>query len=307
MGVLGLRIDVCTFEGLKKGVLPIVEALRRRRLRATFFPTIGPDRSGRAVLRIFRKKGFLSKMVRTRAVSLYGWRTLLHGTLLPAPRIGQRLGDVLRRTAGEGHEVGVHAWDHVRWQDSLDHLPESVLHDDYAQAVEAFEKVVGRPPESTAAPAWITSEAGLLQAERFGFRYASDTRGTGPFRPILRGKSSTVPQVPITLPTLDEVLGRDGATAETFSSQVFNSLRPDGANVLCVHAESEGRAYLGVFESFLERCLSLGWEIVPLEELLSRQKGELPGLPVVRGDVPGRAGQVSIQGVALDRQAHGQP
>ncbi len=155
---------------------------------------------------------------------------------------------------------------------------------------------MGRPPAATAAPAWITSDTALGLAERLGFKYASDTRGSGPFRPIVGGKPSSLPQVPITLPTLDEALGREGATAEMFSKQILESLREDASNVLCVHAESEGRSYLPMLESLLDRALRLGWEIVPLEELLARQTGPLPGLPVTRGLVPGRAGQVSIQG-----------
>src|SRR6185312_10494962 len=42
-----------------------------------------------------------------------------------------------------------------------------------------------------------------------GFRYASDTRGTGPFLPLSAEGGGVVPQLPTTLPTFDELIGRD--------------------------------------------------------------------------------------------------
>src|SRR2546422_3343829 len=83
--IVGLRIDVCTYQGFRQGVPRLLDALAKRKIRATFFPAMGPDRSGRAVLRFFRKKGFLTKMLRTGAARMYGVRTALYGTLLPAP------------------------------------------------------------------------------------------------------------------------------------------------------------------------------------------------------------------------------
>lgn len=293
---LGLRIDACTYQGVRQGVLPLLEALRRRELRATLFPSMGPDRSGLAVLRLIKKRGFLGKMLRTNAASMYGLRTALYGTVLPAPHVARRCGEVLRRAVGEGHEVGIHAWDHVRWQDRLDRLSAAVIRADYEQAVEAFATATGSPPRCTAAPAWLASDASLAALEGFGFRYASDTRGRSPFLPAMSGGSSTVPQVPITLPTLDEVLGLKGATAADFADRVLRDLVPGKGNVLCVHAEAEGRTYLGAFEKLLDRALEQGWRVLPLGELLPPEPGSLPRCAVERGLVEGRAGVVSVQG-----------
>jgi len=58
-------------------------------------------------------------MLRTKAASLYGWKTALYGTLLPAPMIALSFPDGVRRILDEGHEVQLHAWDHRCWQDDL--------------------------------------------------------------------------------------------------------------------------------------------------------------------------------------------
>ena len=81
---------------------------------------MGPDNSGRAILRVFRNRGFLSKMFRTKAVSMYGTRTILSGTLLPSRPIALSFPGIIRDLKARGFEVGVHGYDHVRWQDHLD-------------------------------------------------------------------------------------------------------------------------------------------------------------------------------------------
>src|ERR1700724_2608370 len=86
---VALKIDVDTFRGTRDGVPARLDDLAAAGVRAAFFFPLGPAHSGRAVLRIFRKRGFLAKMLRTNAARMYGWRTALYGTLLPAPDIGR--------------------------------------------------------------------------------------------------------------------------------------------------------------------------------------------------------------------------
>jgi len=84
---VALRVDVDTRRGLEEGVPRLLALLRRLDLRASFFVTMGPDRSGRAIRRALRPS-FLLKMWRTNPLRLYGLRTLLSGTLLPARLVG---------------------------------------------------------------------------------------------------------------------------------------------------------------------------------------------------------------------------
>ena len=210
---LGLRVDTCTYEGLREGIPPLLDLFRRLRVRASFFVVMGPDRSGMAIFRAFRRRGFVGKMMRTGAVSMYGWRTLLRGTLLPAPLTGSANAGILRRIADEGHEVGIHGWDHVFWHDRIGTLGRGTIDHHLRRAREAFERALGVPPRCTASPGWVCSEESLLAQESLQLAYASDTRGTRIFLPRVGGRVLATPQVPITLPTLDEMLGRDGVTA----------------------------------------------------------------------------------------------
>ena len=70
MPVLGLRVDVDSYDGAREGVPALLRLFERARVRATFFVSVGPDRWGRAALRALTKPGFLAKMLRTNAPSL---------------------------------------------------------------------------------------------------------------------------------------------------------------------------------------------------------------------------------------------
>jgi hypothetical protein len=78
-----LKVDVDTLRGTREGVPRLVGLLRRMHIPATFLFSLGPDHTGRALRRMFRR-GFLSKVRRTSVASHYGIRTLLYGTLLLA-------------------------------------------------------------------------------------------------------------------------------------------------------------------------------------------------------------------------------
>ena len=116
---LALKIDVNTWRGTLQGVPRLVEILRRQRADASFLFSLGPDHTGRAVRRAFRP-GFMKQLRRTSAVSRYGIKTLMYGTLLPGPDIGRRGADIMRATRDAGFEAAIHCWDHVKWQDGIE-------------------------------------------------------------------------------------------------------------------------------------------------------------------------------------------
>jgi len=291
---LAIKVDVDTLKGYLEGVPRLLDILGRRDLRASFFFSFGPDNSGRAVCRVFRK-GFIGKMLRTGAPGTYGLKTLLYGTLLPAPLIVPRDPGIFRRVLSEGHEGGIHAWDHVTWQDKLDRMPEAMIREHFKRAFEMFRDFSGREPRCCAAPAWKATASSLAMQDGYGFDYCSDTRGVSPFIPRMEGRVFMTPQVPTTLPTMDELLGTDGIGEGNFNSRLIGLMSP-GLNVHTVHAEMEGGSRLGLFEELLDRCLELGADITGVGEALGRlEKESLPVTAVVQRTIPGRAGKVAVQ------------
>lgn len=302
MVAISLRVDVDTLEGSIKGIPALLRMLDRHRMRAGFYFSMGPDNSGKALRRVFRK-GFLAKMRRTGAGRLYGFKTMLYGTLLPAPTIFQRARAELRSAKEAGHEVGLHAWDHVQYHDLLDRKSRTWLEDWYARAHDAFADVFGRPARAAVSPAWRCNDDTLLIQEGYGLDYAGDCRGTAPFYPVVAGRRLNTLQIPTTLPTLDELLGLEGRSASQVSQEVLGLLKEDALNVYALHTEVEGGALAEAFNGFLSGLEALGVRVRTHEEWLPELlASKPPARTVLRKELPGRAGWVSFEGEIVPQQ-----
>ena len=296
---IALKIDVDTLRGTREGVPALVRALQQAGAGATFLFSLGPDHTGRAIRRVFRK-GFIGKVSRTSVLEHYGLRTLLYGTLLPGPDIGARAGGEMRAVRDAGFEVGIHCYDHVSWQDLVTRRDADWTAQQMRLAAERFEAVFGTAAQVHGAAGWQMNDAALELEEQYGFAYASDTRGTGPFVPLLGRRRSRVPQLPTTLPTLDELIGLDGVTAENVHKPLLGRTHAPGgeSEVFTLHAELEGMKLLPVLMRLLAGWLAQGHELVSLATLCSTLDiGSLPGCAVREGTVPGRSGRLACQQV----------
>ncbi len=290
---VGLRIDVDTFRGTQEGVPNLLKVLAEHRVKGTFFFSAGPDNMGRNIWRLFRPE-FLGKMWRTKATKLYGWDILLRGTFWRGPLIGKRLGHLFKAAASEGHELGLHAWDHYRWQTHIGRMASEAIYRDLLQGVEIICDSAGLSPVCSAAPGWRSTDSALLEKAKFAFRYNSDCRGTSIFYPVVEGKTLSQPQIPTTLPTFDEVLGREGVDQENYNKHLISLMGEESLNVLTIHAEVEGMSYLGLFRGFLQQLQRQEGHMVPLGELLPTA-GQIAGAAIGRQRVEGREGWVSVQ------------
>lgn len=294
---LALKIDVDTFRGTREGVPKLVEILKRHDAGATFLFSLGPDHTGRAIKRALRP-GFMQKVGRTSVVSHYGVRTLLYGTLLPGPDIGRRCAPILRGVRDAGFEVGIHTWDHVKWQDGVAHADAKWTMWQMARAAQRFQEVFGEEAQVHGAAGWQMNVHAYRATQSLGFRYASDTRGTHPFIPVIRAEIVACPQFPTTLPTLDELIGLDGVTEANVAERVLALTQEDRReHVFTLHAELEGMKLSGVFEKLVVGWRAQGYELVPMRSLVEQaEPAKLPLHSIVEEPVPGRSGTLSVQG-----------
>lgn len=289
--LLALKVDVDTCRGTREGVPRMVEVLKKHGAGATFLFSLGPDHTGRAIRRAFRP-GFFSKVQRTSVVSHYGVRTLLNGTLLPGPDIGRACAEVLRRTREQGFEVGIHCWDHVRWQDFVARRDAGWTEREMALAFDRFEKIFRTPARTWGAAGWQTNRYAAW-VEELRCDYASDTRGRGPFLPLWDGVRIGCPQLPTTLPTLDEIMGLH----QDVAGHVLALTEKPADHVFTAHAEIEGGRLAGEFERLLEGWKRQGYRIASTRSLFESLEAErLPRCEVVFGEVPGRSGTLALQG-----------
>lgn len=292
MTTLALRIDVDTLRGTLEGVPRLLELLDRHGVSATFFFSLGPDNMGRHLWRLLDPT-FACKMLRSRAASLYGWNILLAGTFWPGRPIAGAAGHVIQAADGAGHEIGLHAWDHHRWQMRADRMTLAELQEETRRGFDALASLLGRPPTCSAAAGWKSNALALAAKESFGFRYNSDCRGHCLFVPMVDGRACTI-QVPTTLPTFDEMIGNDGTSVDNYNERLLAMVRPERLNVLTIHAEVEGIVHAGLFADFLDDCRTRSTEIVPLGNLVDARAEVPPGV-IVPGRTAGRAGTMAWQ------------
>jgi len=294
---LTLKIDVDTHAGLANGVPILRDCLASHGIRASFFVVCGPDRMGRRLARLLRPR-FVWKLLRTRAARVYGWRTLLSGTLLPARPVAAAFPDLLCGLVRAGHEVAIHGHDHARWQDDLPRLTAAEVAAEVKQARAIYRAALGTDARGFAAPGWRCTPASLAAIDDAGFAYRSDTRGTCPYRPAADGRVFRVPEIPTTLPTLDELYGAVGRDPATLADYVAGRIRPGVLNVHTIHAELEGGPHLDVLEALLSRVAGRSRFVRLCDEAEALVSADLPICTVRDGEVPGRPLPVAMQGPA---------
>ncbi|MCK9197153.1 MAG: polysaccharide deacetylase family protein [Syntrophales bacterium] len=254
---LGLKIDVDTWEGMKKGVPRLLDSLSELAIKGTFYLSMGPDASGLAVLQLLKNPRFLKKMLRSNAPGLYGFKTALYGTLLPSPMIALSFPELVRRIMAEGHEVQFHAWDHRRWQDGLPRRSEQWIRDWFAKGMTAFQNVTGQKASSFGAPAWLIDDRVLKIVGDYGFSYLSCTRASEPFL----HEGLMIPEIPSDLPCFEE-LG-----VKMAGDNILSLLANGGLHVLPVHAEVEGGIWNAHFMHLIAEIKEMSYKFSRLNEI----------------------------------------
>jgi peptidoglycan/xylan/chitin deacetylase (PgdA/CDA1 family) len=205
----------------------------------------------------------------------------------------------MRAVRDAGFEVGLHAWDHVKWQDGVADAGVRWTERQMLLARKRFEEIFGEPARAHGAAGWQMNLHALRFTQRLGFDYCSDTRGRCPFIPVWRAEVVACPQLPTTLPTLDELIGTNGITKDNVAEHILGLTheRPSAGHVYTLHAELEGGKFAGAFEAMLSGWSRQGYELVSLRALAETlDLKNLPRNEIAIDSVPGRSGSLAMQG-----------
>jgi peptidoglycan/xylan/chitin deacetylase (PgdA/CDA1 family) len=306
--LLVLKIDVDTYRGTLEGVPNLVAMLTKHAAGATFLFSLGPDHTGWAMRRALRP-GFFQKVSRTSVVEHYGFKTLMYGVLLPGPDIGGTKGALEMRAARDaGFECGIHTWDHVRWQDNVRGKDVQWTDSMMKKSEQRYAQVFGEAPHTHGAAGWQMNEHAFRRHDAQGYAYASDGRAmllddgamadpqAGPYR--LTDMRHI--QMPTTLPTLDELLGREVDGAELTTQNIAAHLLKLTAqnrrdHVYTLHAELEGQKLAPIFEQLLSGWKAQGYQLASMADYYEKIKHDpLPEYPVQWGELPGRSGELIV-------------
>ncbi len=298
--IVALKVDVDTDRGTREGVPALAALLEEFSAPASFLFSLGPDNTGKAIRRVFRP-GFFQKVSRTSVVQMYGIRTLLNGTLLPAPHIGSRHAEVMRNVRDAGFETGIHCYDHFKWQDHLFKMSLQQVRDEFARARTEYRRIFGQDAATAGAPGWQATANSRQVYDEAELLYASDTRGESAFFPEIDGRVFKTLEIPSTLPTFDELLGWPEFPEEKIVAHYVSLLREDRPNILTIHAEIEGMMKRPLFRELMSELSDKGVRFVRMDDLareILADRETVPVLPLVMTEIDGRSGLVATQGVA---------
>jgi undecaprenyl phosphate-alpha-L-ara4FN deformylase len=308
---LTLKIDVDTYRGTREGVPNLVRMLHEAGADATFLFSLGPDHTGWALRRALRP-GFFQKVSRTSVVEHYGLKTLMYGVLLPAPDIGRDCAAEMRTVRDAGFECGIHTWDHVVWQDNVRKRGGAWTTSLMQRAFDRFTGIFGAAPRTHGAAGWQMNPHAFRQLDAFGFDYASDGRAqlnddgsladpaAGPYRITDAGKALSCIQLPTTLPTLDELLGRTvgGCVIDpsNIAATVLSLTAMPRDHVFTLHAELEGQKLAPILNQLLAGWKAQGYTLGSMAGHHAKIRDQaLPLGEVSWGNLPGRSGDLIVQ------------
>lgn len=283
---IALKVDADTYRGTLSGVPALIELLQRYDAHGTFFFSLGPDHGGRE-----NRPHSLNRY--------YDLSTRLYGRLLPAPNIGSRCTEILRKTRESGFEVGIHAWDRVNWEQKIQTAENPWVEAEMNKACNGFADIFSETARAHGAAGWRMNRHALRLTQRLGFAYASDCRGNHPFIPVIDGEIVACPQLPTTLPTLDEILALEpGNSPEQAADRILQlSSAIPGDHVFTLRAELEGMKFATTLERLLAEWKNHDYQIVALRDIYSTLNiNELPRHSVDFSEIPGRPGPRMTQG-----------
>jgi peptidoglycan/xylan/chitin deacetylase (PgdA/CDA1 family) len=287
---VALRVDVQTLRGLREGVPNLMRLFSEFQVRASFFFPMGRDLSGRRPVQAWRSRRHL------------GFASLAYGTLLIPPALGRVSKQWLVTARQNGHEVGLFGLSPLIWARRLAHAESDWVQRECGALWARYTDEVADEPIALATPAWQINPALMAELDRSRFAFSSLTRGKLPYRPILQGERSGVPEIPTTLPTVDEMLQHGGVNDHNVHEFLYaESCRvlPAG-HVFAASAEREGLDRLGLMEKLLVMWKGQEGSLRALGDLL--QEADMATLPehqIGWGRVTGSTDHMAIQSIEV--------
>ena len=179
-------------------------------------------------------------------------------------------------------------------------------------AQDRFTDIFKTPALTHGAAGWQMSRHALRLTTELGFLYCSDGRAqlpaATPHFPVFQAEIIDCPQIPTTLPTLDELVGLDGCTEANVHERLLAmtaaappritaAQEPMCVHVFTLHAELEGLKLGDTLARLLNGWREQGYQLISLGQMCDTlDLAKLPRHEMIRGEVSGRSGTLMVQG-----------
>ena len=199
-----IRIDVDSARDV--ALLPeLLDLLLLLDVKATFFVTTGPDRLALNLFKYITNPRSSIRFIKSKPLR-YGSHSL--NGLLRKTQVETACPEVLLRILKEGHEIGLHGYDHYAWIRNLRSMDETRIKELISNGLEALKAVTGADIRGFASPGFTVTNAFLRAIDALGFDYSSDFKSNkpmSPFYPQTETKGDSVLQVPVSMDSIGEL------------------------------------------------------------------------------------------------------
>ena len=266
MKYAGLRVDI---DGVRDTeVLPVLlDMLNRQGIKATFFVTSGPDKTA------WNMRHYLNPrtLIRRKAFKRYGLH-LLNGLLVKRQVLKSKNIDLI---LDNGHELGLHGYDHYNWMNKLDAKSGEAIGALIARGVELFERAFGFYPKSFASPGFKVTPDFLSVLDDFEFNYASDFVAAEAFYPEIDGRVCRTLQIPVSMRSIGE-LEECGFSDAEIRQEVMEKLSRCSPFIFYCHPSYEPVFKPALLDRILT-CMASTTQVTTLDNIASRVKEKLNG------------------------------
>jgi undecaprenyl phosphate-alpha-L-ara4FN deformylase len=213
-----IRIDVDSTRDI--ALLPeVLDLLTRLGIKGTFFVTTGPDRLALNFLKHLAHPGSYAQFIKSRPLR-YGAYSL--NGILRSTEVEAASPEILQRVKEDGHELGLHGYDHFTWMDKLSMMDEKTIKHLISTGITALEAVTKAAAKSFASPGFTVTSALLRAIDAFDFDYSSDFKSnhpTPPFYPEIGSDMSGVLEVPVSMDSIGELFTK-GLSADEVKTRI---------------------------------------------------------------------------------------
>ena len=234
-----LRVDVDTFEGLKKGIPKVLEISKKHEIPTSIYLSLGKYETGRNLFRKIQKKERIASNIPPWKRNSF--KSLLRGIILPAKNIGDNEKEYLQSIDKDSNvEIHPHGYNHVRWSTNFPNLSKDKTRDIVSNIIDEYTSIFHRKPIANAAPNFSVNKHYFQTLVDNKFKFSADFKYPEPFVLQLEEKKSQITQLPVTELTIEEHITKGKSTDRIVSDykKRFGNHVENSAKYVCfyVHA-----------------------------------------------------------------------
>ena len=193
---IALRIDIDSYIGLVEGIPKIIDLFDEYNIRGSFYCVMGWEGDIFSTLkyRIIRDKKSKDDSIENKKLLMMNLNKVDLIKCLFFPRRLSKNNAILKYIKKRGHEIGVHGYIHVKWNN----IKFNELENEFTKMCDSYKNIFGQNPISFSAPLGLDTKELSICLEKYNFKFESYF-GDKIICPKIDGKTTHYVRIPVNL------------------------------------------------------------------------------------------------------------